>query len=78
MPLDNTGKHIQSIISRVECKKHRVPEGIPCYHLRLDSVEGYGAGVCGPRIKLAGFVGQISAMSLRKTETRGRGGQPRR
>jgi len=62
----NTGKHIQHISDSTECKKHKAPSGIPCFHIKHGSSFGYSAGVCGKRIKSAGFIGKISPTAMQK------------
>jgi hypothetical protein len=62
-PKPNTGEHIKDIVSRTECKKHKVPTGVPCFHIKFDSVNAYGAAICNDRVVKAGFVGQISSGS---------------
>lgn len=73
--VSNDGKHISYILKETSCGKHRVPVGIPCYHM-AKPLGGYYAGVCGVRIKKAGFIGQISETSMNRTKG-GRGGAKR-
>lgn len=42
-------RKIRDIIADTDCKRHSAPEGIPCFHLRMDSQEGYYAGICNVR-----------------------------
>jgi hypothetical protein len=65
MFIENSGKHVADILSRTECTKHKVPNGIPCWHIPIDGF-GYRAALCGKRIKLAGYAGKISAMSMQQ------------
>jgi len=46
--MDFTRK-IREILEKTDCKRHKVPEGIPCFHLRMDSHEGYYAAICNTR-----------------------------
>jgi hypothetical protein len=63
---ENTGVHLHSLIERTGCGIHSVPAGIPCHTLpnNVDPQTDYVAA-CGSRIKKAGFVGRISAQSMR-------------
>lgn len=68
-PLENTGKHLHGVISRTSCGKHKVSEGIPCYTMPNNSAlssNPFHYGICGVRIRKAGFVGKISAESMRR------------
>lgn len=64
----NTGKHIGYILDLESCEKHQAPKGLPCYIL----VPGAGDtknsefldGVCGSRIRKAGYNGKISPTSI--------------
>lgn len=40
---------IRSVIAEFDCGRHNAPVGIPCFHLRMDSREGYYAGICNVR-----------------------------
>lgn len=59
-------RFMQTIISRGGCGRHRVPSGVPCFHIP-SGVEGSGylSGVCNWRAKRAGFNNSISEKSLR-------------
>lgn len=46
--MDFTRK-IRGVLDQTDCERHNVPEGIPCFHLRTDSQEGYYAGICNAR-----------------------------
>lgn len=46
--LDFTRK-ISKIVNEFECARHNVPVGVPCFHLRMGSREGYYAGICNVR-----------------------------
>ena len=61
---ENNGVHIRDIMSRTDCMKHDAPEGIPCFHVKYDTVNGYSAGLCGARIRKAGFNGRVSHESV--------------
>lgn len=71
LPINNDGKHVSKIVAQTECVTHHAPTGIPCWHVNLDTVEGYGAAVCGIRIKKAGYNGKISDTALQKSGSRG-------
>lgn len=68
----NNGVHIPTILERTECPQHKVPLGIPCFHVDYDTVEGYGAGVCNNRVARAGYNGEITSFSLRQKNSGGR------
>lgn len=58
--------YLPTILSREACAKHKVPVGIPCFHI----LPGYDsqnrlAGVCDKRARRAGFNHPIGANSLR-------------
>ena len=61
---ENDGLHIESIVNAGPCKKHAVPEGVACYQVPKSNTSGYYTGVCGQRIKKAGFNGFVSDLSL--------------
>ena len=61
--------YIPIILDRESCNKHGVPRGIPCYHIHL-SGGGIAPGVCGKRVKRAGFNSQISPQSLTRGKFR--------
>jgi hypothetical protein len=62
----NDGKHIHFVMTTTSCKKHSAVTGDPCYI--VNSGTGSPAtellGVCGVRIKRAGFNGKISETSF--------------
>lgn len=64
--LHNDGKHIRAIVTTTTCKKHKADEGTPCYvvHPGTGKVENGLLGVCGARIKRAGYNGTISETSF--------------
>lgn len=68
----NDGPRIPTIISRTDCRTHQVPVGVPCFSVDFDTVDGYGSGVCGKRVSRAGYVGEITAFSMRQKSTGGR------
>lgn len=76
---NNTGQHINRIVTSTSCGKHRVAEGLPCYtmHPFVKSNAFDLIGVCGARIKKAGFTGVISPASLRLNAPGGRNEQRR-
>lgn len=55
---------VERALDRVACEKHLVPVGIPCWHLHTD--RGYKPAICNRRAVSAGFVGEVSAKSMRK------------
>jgi hypothetical protein len=66
--VENNGKHLHGAINSVACGAHSAPAGIPCY--TLDNTSGlsehpFHYGICGKRIRKAGFVGKISPQSMR-------------
>lgn len=40
---------METVIAETNCGRHNVPEGIPCFHIRMDSREGYAFGICNVR-----------------------------
>lgn len=63
--VNNTGKHIQHIMSQTSCKKHKASPDMPCFWMESSSDETHILhGVCGRRAKKAGFTGKISPQSL--------------
>lgn len=64
---ENDGKHIETVIFHGACKKHQVDRGEPCY-TNISGTEELLVGVCGKRIKAAGFNGKISDAALRKAK----------
>jgi hypothetical protein len=40
---------IREVLAETNCERHSAPVGIPCFHLRMDSHEGYYAGICNVR-----------------------------
>lgn len=71
---DNTGFHIDEVVANTMCGHHKKGHGEPCYTLvpNTASLTYILRGVCGKRIKKAGFVGKISASSLRLSAPGGR------
>lgn len=47
---DFTSK-IRVVVDQFDCSRHDnyAPVGIPCFHLRMDSRDGYYAGICNVR-----------------------------
>jgi len=67
----NDGFHLETVLRRTKCTKHKADEGSPCYTFyRADG--GLLRGACNKRITMAGFVGKISPASLRLNEPGGR------
>jgi hypothetical protein len=54
-------KFVVEAMNRKSCGKHKMPIGIPCWH--LDTVFGFRPAICGKRAKQAGYVGAISRKS---------------
>lgn len=79
-PLVNDGKHINTVLTRIECRKHSAPEGEPCFYIPpgSDKAKTFLVGVCGSRIKRAGYIGTINPLSLRLKTPGGRSGTPQR
>lgn len=42
-------RKIQRVVQETDCSVHPAPAGFPCFSVRMDSREGYYAGVCGKR-----------------------------
>lgn len=61
--IDNDGRHIKKVILSTSCKKHDAANGQPCYVIPND-LWVYYHGVCGSRIKKAGYNGTITEKSL--------------
>lgn len=77
-PQYNSGKHIDDIIGRTDCSIHYAGIGSPCFEVRYGNGKGeYGPGICGPRIKKAGFNGKIHPSSLSRSNA-SNGSSPRR
>lgn len=67
--LNNEGVHIRDAVASTKCAKHGAEEGVPCWI--LPKAKGYGEwhfGICGLRIRKAGFNGKISPQSIRSNE----------
>jgi len=66
MYMDNPGVHIEVVLDKTNCQKHKVPKGVPCWTIPK-GVGAFGryAAVCGPRIRSAGFVGKVTPQSIR-------------
>lgn len=74
---ENDGKHIQKIIFDGTCKQHQADRGEPCY-TNISGTEELLVGVCGKRIKAAGYNGKISDAALRKAKAVFNGGNKRK
>jgi hypothetical protein len=67
----NSGKHIDDIIDRTDCSIHYAAQGFPCFVVRYGNGKNEdGPGICGPRIKKAGFTGTIHPSSLSRSVTK--------
>ncbi len=67
--IENHGKHLHRAISSVRCGQHNVEVGVPCYVLDNTSEiteHPFHYGICGKRIRAAGFIGKVSPESMRK------------
>lgn len=78
--VDEHEKRIPLILDRVDCRRHGVPKGIPCFHIASSSLRffGYLPGICGKRIKAAGYDGKISPTSLQLKASSGRSARNKR
>lgn len=65
--IENNGKHLYRAIDNTSCGVHKAPAGVPCWAMQkqAEGTEGYYGAICGKRIRKAGFVGKISASSMR-------------
>lgn len=79
-PMVNDGRHIESIVANTACPKHNAVEDSPCFLIfpGAKSKTVVLLGVCGPRIKRAGYNGTINPLSLRLKTPGGRAGSPKR
>lgn len=70
----NDGRHIEVIIESTTCKKHGADRGEACYTIRPSSsrLGDILLSVCGPRIKRAGYTGEISPVALTLSTPGGR------
>lgn len=67
--IENDGQHLHSAIATTKCDKHDVKSGIPCYTLPNNagiSPNPFHYGICGDRIRSAGYNGKISPESMRR------------
>lgn len=71
--MNNNGKHIWSVMDRSSCKRHTADQGDPCFI--IFGSEKMLSGVCGRRIKRAGFVGKVSPTSMSLKTNGGRRGK---
>ena len=68
--VENKGTHIQDIINRVVCDKHKANLGEACFRVDYLSPMGrrrkrpYGLAICNHRAIAAGFIGKISLESV--------------
>jgi hypothetical protein len=75
-PLVNDGRHITKIITTTICRKHKAGEGEPCFVIQPGShyLRDGLLGICGGRVKRAGYNGHINPLSLRLKTSGGRTG----
>lgn len=59
-----TDLYLPRVMARKACERHRVPEGVPCFHVPKKDESGYFAGVCNDRAIRAGFNNPIRPESL--------------
>lgn len=64
---DNRGEHLHHAVGTTTCKKHKADVGMPCWVLPSNNVftNMFHYAICGSRIRSAGFVGKVSADSMR-------------
>lgn len=60
----STELFLDSVLERVDCRKHKVPTGVPCFHI-YKTTGGYFPAVCNKRAVRAGFNAPIRPESLR-------------
>ena len=72
MSMENDGRHLVTAMERASCKKHGAPKGVPCWTLPRNVAGGFGryAAICNTRIRRAGYNGQISPSSMRRSAPR--------
>lgn len=58
---------LPTILDRLGCGRHKVPVGVPCFHVVRDGF-GRGAGICNYRAKKAGFNHPVDPKSLRRNQ----------
>lgn len=71
-------RRMETILLRTNCPKHKVPKGIPCWHIKknvltppgVENLDFYAAA-CGGRIKRAGFKAPISLKSVNRGNPNG-------
>jgi hypothetical protein len=61
-PMMDFRSKIADILGRTECEKHKVPTGVPCFHIPKD-VGGYHAAICNTRV-LGVYNGTIDPTSI--------------
>lgn len=77
--LVNDGRHVFNIMTTTTCRKHNAAEAMPCFEIFPGSNAGEVLhGVCGARIKRAGYNGQVNPLSLRLRTPGGRSGGRKR
>jgi hypothetical protein len=71
MSISNDGKHLERVYQDTFCNKHSANKGMPCWAIEGGKPGNFVLGVCGKRVKAAGYNGKISADSV-KLRTLGR------
>ena len=66
MPVINDGRRIERIVEGTSCGKHSASVGIPCWAVDGGTPGNFVVGVCGSRIREAGFNGKISPAAIRR------------
>lgn len=66
---------IPEIIDRVNCPKHNVEKGIPCFHIRAGTRPfGYLPAICNRRAERAGFlIPTVEQLQERRRQAKNRG-----
>lgn len=63
--MDNKGQHIEDLMMRSACEKHRALVGEPCWYIPVGHIfSGDLRAICGKRVRRGGFNGKISPTSL--------------
>lgn len=52
------------VLSRTDCDKHNVPEGLYCFYNPPLEGDKWIGGVCNSRARRAGFTGKISDQAM--------------
>lgn len=64
IPETNDGIHLHQIIASTPCAHHNAELGEGCWSIFVGALESEAPAICGRRVKLAGYTGQISPKSL--------------